>query len=263
MSSSQRKGSRERGVGRAMVENGTESRQPLDDARRARGPGLVRRLLRRVVLFMLLLILLPLGLIPLYRAVDPPVSMVMLINRAAGIPIERQWAQLEDISPHLVRAVIMSEDGRFCSHKGVDWEEVRRVLDRMEGGGRPRGASTLTMQTVKNLFLWPQRSWLRKGLEAPLALYADWLLPKRRIVEIYLNIAEWGTGIYGAEAAARHHFGVPASAITPTQAARLAAALPAPRARDPARPGRTTAGLASIIAQRAAKSGAYVGCVLG
>ena len=221
------------------------------------------RLARRLVLLLLVLVALPLALVPAYRAIDPPVSMVMLINRAAGTPMERQWVPLDDISPHLLRAVVVAEDARFCSHAGIDWEEVRRVLDRMEAGDQPRGASTLTMQTMKNLFLWPQRSWLRKGLEVPLALYADWLLPKRRILEIYLNIAEWGPGLYGAEAAAQHHFGIAASAISPAQAARLAAVLPAPRARDPARPGRTTARLAGIVAERAAKSGPYVECVLG
>jgi monofunctional glycosyltransferase len=246
-----------------MTENRIESRQAPGLIQGAPRRGMLRRLARRLVLVVLLLIALPILFVPLYRVVDPPVTSVMLINRAAGVAMERQWAPLDDISPHLVRAVIMAEDGRFCSHGGIDWEEVRRVLDRMEDGGRPRGASTITMQTVKNLFLWPQRSWLRKGLEVPLALYADLVLPKRRIMEIYLNIAEWGTGLYGAEAASRRYFGVPASGLSPAQAARLAAALPAPRVRDPANPGRVTARLANIIAQRAARSGAYVGCVLG
>ncbi|HEX2257096.1 MAG TPA: monofunctional biosynthetic peptidoglycan transglycosylase [Afifellaceae bacterium] len=245
-----------------MVENGIESRHSLGGVREARRPGLVRRLVGRLAVLCVILVALPVVLIPLYRTVDPPVTTVMLINKAAGVAMERQWVPFDDISPHLVRAVVMSEDGRFCSHSGIDWEEVRRVLDRMEDGGRPRGASTITMQTVKNLFLWPQRSWLRKGLEVPLALYADFVLPKRRILEIYLNIAEWGTGLYGAEAAAQHYFGVAASALSPAQAARLAAALPAPRERNPANPGRVTARLASIIANRAAKSGAYVRCVL-
>ena len=246
-----------------MAENGVESRQPLAEARERRRPGLLRRLVRRLVLLVILVLALPLALIPLYRVVDPPVTSVMLINRAAGVAMERQWAPIDAISPHLVRAVIMAEDGRFCAHAGIDWQEVRRVLDRLDDGDRPRGASTITMQTVKNLFLWPQRSWIRKALEAPLALYADRVLPKRRILEIYLNIAEWGSGLYGAEAAARHYFGVPASGLSPAQAARLAAALPAPRARNPAEPGRATARLASIIAGRAAKSGGYVDCVLG
>jgi monofunctional glycosyltransferase len=246
-----------------MAENSVESSQALGEAREAPRRGLLRRLVRRLVLLVVLLAALPLLLIPLYRVADPPFTSVMLINRAAGVPMERQWVPIEDISPHLVRAVIMSEDGRFCAHNGIDWEEVRRVLDRAADGGRLRGASTITMQTVKNLFLWPQRSWLRKGLEVPLALYADFALPKRRILEIYLNIAEWGTGLYGAEAAARRYFGTPASGLSAAQAARLAAVLPAPRVRNPANPGRVTARLAQIIANRAARSGAYVGCVLG
>jgi monofunctional biosynthetic peptidoglycan transglycosylase len=262
MSSSQRQVSRG-GAGQGMAENSIESRQPAVAREPVRRRGLLGRLVRRVVLVIVFLIALPLVLVPLYRVVDPPVSAAMLINRAGGMAMERRWVPLADISPHLVRAVIVSEDARFCSHAGIDWEELQRVLDRIEEGDSPRGVSTLPMQTVKNLFLWPQRSWLRKALEAPLALYADWLLPKRRIVEIYLNIAEWGPGLYGAEAAAQRYFGMPASGINPAQAARLAAALPAPRTRDPSRPSRGMARLASIIAGRAAKSGPYVACVLG
>lgn len=221
----------------------------------------LRRGLRSAFLALLLLAALPPALLLLYRNVDPPISMVMALNRLTGLPIEQDWVGLDRISPHLVRAVLVSEDARFCSHRGIDWEELQNALE--DGDGRPRGASTITMQTMKNLFLWSDRSWIRKGLEAPLALYADFVLPKRRTMEIYLNIVEWGSGIYGAEAAARRYFGVSAADLSPSQAARLAAILPAPRSRDAASPGPGTQRIATRIAARAEQSGAYVGCVLG
>jgi monofunctional glycosyltransferase len=221
------------------------------------------RLVRLLILLLILAVALPLALVPLYAVVNPPASALMVMNRLAGVPINQQWVSLDEISPHLVRAVLMSEDSRFCSHHGVDWREVRQVVAEIEDGRRPRGASTITMQTVKNLFLWPGRSWVRKSLEVPLALYADLVLSKRRIMEIYLNVAEWDTGVYGAEAAARRYFNVPARYISAAQAARLAATLPEPGVRNPASPGPLTRAVANVIAQRAARSGAYVRCVLG
>ncbi len=211
---------------------------------------------------MAVIVVVPLVLLPVYSLVDPPITTVMIAKRIAGASIVKTWRPIEAISPHLVRAVIVAEDARFCAHSGIDWRQVEEVLLDSENGGALRGASTITMQTVKNLFLWSGRSWLRKGLEVPLALYADAVLSKRRILEIYLNVAEWDKGVYGAEAAARHHFGVSARRLGAIQAARLAATLPAPRLRDPARPGRTTARLAGIYAERAAAAGPYVACVL-
>ena len=137
-----------------------------------------------------------------------------------------------------MRAVIASEDARFCAHHGIDLVELQNALD--DEDGRFRGASTITMQAVKNLFLWTGRDWVRKALEAPLALYADLVLSKRRIMEIYLNVVEWDTGIYGAEAASQHYFGVPAAKLSAAQAARLAAILPSPETRDAGNPGRGT-----------------------
>ena len=159
---------------------------------------------------------------------------------------------LEDISPSLVRAVISSEDARFCSHFGIDLVELQNALD--DEDGRFRGASTITMQTVKNLFLWTGRDWVRKAVEAPLALYADLVLPKRRIMEIYLNVAEWGEGTYGAEAASQKYFGVPAAKLSSAQAARLAAILPAPTTRDAGSPSPGVRRIARRIASRAAQS---------
>jgi monofunctional biosynthetic peptidoglycan transglycosylase len=198
--------------------------------------------------------------LPIYASVNPPVTTVMIWKLFAGVPMTRSWVNLERISPHLVRAVLMAEDARFCAHGGIDWVEVQNALD--DNDARLRGASTITMQTMKNLFLWSGRSWIRKGLEVPLALYAELVLSKRRIMEIYLNVVEWDAGIYGAEAAARRYFGAGAPSLSADQAARLAAVLPSPERRDAARPGPGTERIAQRIAARAALSGAYVGCVL-
>lgn len=200
---------------------------------------------------------LPFLLVLLYAFVPPPVSTLEAWQRLRGVPIEKRWVPLDDIAPVLGHAVIMSEDGQFCFHRGVDWGELRAVM----AGGSARGASTIPMQTAKNLFLWPSRSYLRKALEFPLALWMDAVWSKRRMLEIYLNIVEWGPGVFGAEAAARHWFGVPAAQLSRAQAARLAAALPNPHLRNPARPGPGMQRVASIIERRAARAGAYVRCI--
>ena len=221
--------------------------------------GWFRRVLRRLGMIAVVLIVLPFVLLPLYAFINPPVTTVMLFKVLSGAGIEKTWSGIDDISPRLVRAVIASEDQRFCVHDGIDWVEVQNALD--DDDGRFRGASTITMQTVKNLFLWTRRSWIRKGLEAPLALYAELFLSKRRIMEIYLNIVEWDVGIYGADAAAQHYFGVPAAKLSANQAARLAAVLPSPATRDAAKPGPGTARLAGRIAARAARGDADITCV--
>lgn len=220
----------------------------------------LRRLVRRAVFVALALVLLPYVILPFYISANPPITAVMIWRLFGGVPMTRTWVGLDQISPNLVRAVLTSEDSRFCTHHGVDWVEVRNALD--DADGPPRGASTIDMQMVKNLFLWTGRSYVRKALEMPLALYADLILSKRRIMEIYLNIVEWDTGIYGAEAAARHYFGIDASALSPTQAARLAAVLPAPDRRDAASPGPATLRIAQRIARRVRRAGADAGCVL-
>jgi monofunctional biosynthetic peptidoglycan transglycosylase len=194
----------------------------------------------------------------LFRFMPVP-STPMLARMALLRPVERDWVPLSAISPHLVRAVIAAEDQRFCGHSGIDWVELNKVLEDENGPGR--GASTLTMQTVKNVFLWPGRSVIRKGLELPLAVVVDAVWGKRRVIEIYLNVAEWGEGLYGAEAAARAYFGKPASALLPGEAARLAAALPNPRARNPARPTRNVAASARSIQQSMAGIEELTACV--
>lgn len=200
------------------------------------------------------------GLMVLWR-LAPPVSTLMLVRYVTGAPVERTWISLEQIPLHLAQAVVASEDARFCQHSGVDWQALTDVLD--EAGGPSRGASTLSMQTAKNLFLWNGRSYLRKGLELPLALVLDGLWPKRRIIEVYLNIAEWGDGIFGVEAAARAHFGISAAALTARQSALLASALPNPILRNPARAGRGQRRIATIIERRVRQMPAELFSCLG
>jgi monofunctional biosynthetic peptidoglycan transglycosylase len=170
-------------------------------------------------------------------------------------PVDRQWVPLDRISPHLVHAVIGSEDQRFCQHWGVDFDALREVMEDDEGPSR--GASTVTMQTVKNVYLWHGQSYVRKAIEIPVALIIDTLWGKRRVMEVYLNVAEWGDGVYGAEAAAQRYFKVPAANLTPTQAARLAAALPNPQLRSPATPNR----FLRRVTGRMADGAALAGCV--
>ncbi|KKJ75629.1 peptidoglycan transglycosylase [Kiloniella litopenaei] len=177
---------------------------------------------------------LPIAIILMYRVAPPLATPLMLIR---DDPIHYDFVALEDISPNLVRAVLVSEDQRFCEHTGFDWKQLKIVWDEvLDTGTASRGASTISMQTAKNLFLWPSRSKFRKVLEIPLTIMLEVLLPKHRILEIYLNIAEFGPGIYGAEAAAQAHFTREARKLSALQSARLAAVLPNPLTRSAARP---------------------------
>jgi monofunctional biosynthetic peptidoglycan transglycosylase len=213
---------------------------------------------RRIIEVALVLAAIPIVLVPVYLVV-PPISTLMIWQTLTLTPVSRTFVPFDQISPNLVRSVIMSEDGRFCEHGGVDWDALFTVLDRQ--GGPSRGASTIPMQVAKNLFLWPGRSYVRKAVELPIAVYSDFVWSKRRMIEIYLNIAEWGPGIFGAEAAAQHYFNKPAAKLSRRESALLAAALPNPIARNPAKPGKGHQRIARIIERRAAQSGAYVGCV--
>lgn len=190
-----------------------------------------------------------------------PVSTPMLARWILRDPVERQYVPLGSISPNLRSAVIASEDALFCRHGGVDWGALREVIDAADADGPARGASTIAMQTAKNLFLWPSRSFIRKAIEIPLALVIDFIWPKRRVLEVYLNIAEWGEGVFGAEAAARRYFHKGADSLDPREAALLAAALPNPHRRDPARPTRRHVALASNIMARVRTAETLAGCV--
>jgi len=220
--------------------------------------------IRRALLGLLALVLLPYALVILYALpFIHPISTLMLSDLVTLRGYDRRWVSLEQISPALVRSVMMSEDGQFCFHAGVDWRQMRGVVQNALDGETTRGASTIPMQAAKNLFLWNSRSFLRKGMELPLALGADLVWSKRRMMEIYLNIVEWGPGIYGAEAAAQHHFKVPASKLTARQAALLAVSLPNPITRVAAKPSRGVQRLAGVVERRARGAGEYIKCVDG
>ena len=206
--------------------------------------------MRAAAFAVLALLLLPYLLVPLY-SFGKPVSTVMLWRMATGQRVERVYAPLSRISPALTLAVIVAEDGRFCTHHGVDFAEIRDAIADADDLSEVRGGSTITQQVAKNLFLWPGRSWLRKALEFPLALWIDLVLSKRRIMEIYLNIAEWGpSGEFGVEAGSRYAFGKPARGLSRYQAALLAAVLPNPVARDAHKPGPGLRRLAGLYVGR-------------
>lgn len=223
-----------------------------------------RRMARWTLALVAALLLLPYLLVPLYAIPQiRPASTLMLGEILSGRSYDRQWVAFDAIAPVLVQSVMMSEDGQFCAHSGVDWQALNLVIDNALDGETTRGASTIPMQTAKNLFLPPHRSMFRKALEIPLALWMDVIWSKRRLMEIYLNIAEWAPGVYGVEAAAQTYFGVPAASLSARQASLLAVTLPNPIVRNAARPSRGMQRLARIVETRAKQSGAYIKCLYG
>jgi len=211
---------------------------------------MVNRALRRILRLLwrlvwrgtLAFVLLSVALVLLFRIVPPPGSMVMVERKVQSwinsepVDIQRQWRSWENLSNNAKLAVIAAEDQRFPQHRGFDFVEMRRAWEASRDGERLRGASTLSQQTAKNVFLWSGRSWVRKGLEAWFTLLIETLWGKQRILEVYLNVAEWDTGVFGLEAAANHYFGASGSALTERQASLLAAILPNPRNRSASRP---------------------------
>lgn len=204
-------------------------------------------LARWIAVLLGVLLLAPAALIALYGVVAPPVTPLMLIRAAEGETTRQEWVRLEQIAPALGRAVIAAEDQKFCRHWGFDRQALAEAWQDWRAGRHARGASTITMQTAKNVLLWPGRSLVRKAAEAYLTLWVELLWSKARILEVYLNVAEWGPGIYGAEAAARQFFAKPASALTADEAARLAAVLPHPRRFSAGNPSAYTLERAAII----------------
>lgn len=202
-----------------------------------------------------LLLFAPVPFIVLFAVVQPPVTSVILrrvatraFNGDRPVWPRHTTVSRDRISPHLRRAVLASEDDRFYLHFGIDFVEINKALDRKRRGGKLRGASTLTQQVAKNLFLWNGRSFVRKGIEAYITVLLELLLTKEQILDLYLNLAEWGPNAFGAEAAARVHFGKSAATLTREQAARLAAILPAPRRWSPN--GAIASGRAATIMSR-------------
>ncbi len=220
--------------------------------------GRIRHVLVRVLL---VAVLAPLALLLVYRFVPPPITPLMVIRMVEGQGLRRNWVPLEQIAPAMRDSVVASEDNLFCEHWGFDWPELQGEIEAYVSGARARGASTITMQTAKNLFLWPDRSLLRKAFEAWLTPQIELLWPKRRIIEVYLNIVEFGPGVYGADAAARKYFGKPASDLGPREAALLAAVLPSPLEWSPARPTNYLRERASTIRKRIEQLGPMLDCV--
>jgi monofunctional biosynthetic peptidoglycan transglycosylase len=237
---------------------GPASPSPVPRARRA-SPAPSRRLKGRLDGKWLFRFILALGLglaavsigwIVLYRVVPPPGTPLMLIRAVGGSGIDKDWQGLGAISGTLPQAVIASEDSLFCSHAGFDWESMRQAWQGNMAGARLRGGSTISMQTAKNAWLWQDRTYVRKGMEAWFTLWMELIWPKSRIMEVYLNIIEWGDGIYGAEAAARAFFGKSAANLTRREAALMAAVLPNPLRWSPDKPTRYISGRAGVIQQR-------------
>jgi len=219
------------------------------------------RWLRVILLAVLVVLLVPYVVAPFYRFGEP-VSTVMLWRRATGERVTRTFVPLGRISPYVPAAVLVAEDGRFCSHLGVDLKELRDAIADAEDFENLRGGSTISQQVAKNLFLWPGRSFVRKALELPLALWINLVLPKWRVLEIYLNLAEWGpNGEFGVEAGARRAFGKSSRGLNAQEAALMAAALPNPRQRNPGKPGPGLRRLAGLYAARAAAAPYVDHCV--
>jgi len=221
----------------------------------------LRRIAVGVATVVIVLVAAPYAIAPFYRFVDP-VSTPMLWRWATGARVERIWVPLDRISPALPLAVIGAEDGSFCRNRGIDLGAMREALEQYDDTGRERGASTITQQTAKNLFFWQGRSIIRKVLEIPLAVWLYLVLPKRRVLEIYLNIAQWGPdGEFGAEAGARWAFGKPARDLTAPEAAQLAAILPNPVLRSARAPSPLVRRLAGLYERRAAAHSAFDACI--
>jgi monofunctional biosynthetic peptidoglycan transglycosylase len=225
----------------------------LRTATTARPAPNIRGWLRAIAIIVGALVLLPYIIAPFYTFGEP-VSTLMLWRYVTGQRVERTYVPIERISPALSRAVVIAEDGRFCDHYGIDLHEIREALSEGDDLGDVRGASTITQQLAKNLFLWPGHSFIRKALEIPLALWIDAVLSKRRILELYLNVAEMGPdGVFGAEAGSRRAFGKSAQRLSAYQAALLAASLPNPATRNAHSPGPGLRRLAGLYVARAAR----------
>lgn len=223
-----------------------------------------KRRRRPLLTLLVVLCLLPFIGVALHRFVPPPPTLLMWQQAIKGQGMDYRWRSLNDISPNLVYSAIAAEDARFCSHRGFDMAAIRQALEANERGGRVRGGSTISQQTAKNVFLWPGRDWVRKGLEAGYTVLIETGWSKRRILEVYLNVAEFAPGVYGAEAGARHWFGKSARDLTASEAARLAAILPSPRRYNAGQPGpyvRRRAGRVQAAA-RVVRNEGLAACVI-
>jgi monofunctional glycosyltransferase len=215
----------------------------------------VRRLLRNIALALFIVLVAgPVVTVILYRFIPPPVTPLMVIRAVEGRGLDHRWKPIDKVAPALPRALIAAEDAKFCDHRGFDFDALQKAYANNESGRKIRGGSTISQQTAKNVFLWPGRSYVRKGLEAWFTVLIETFWGKKRIMEVYLNSIEYGSGIYGAEAAAQRYFGVGADRLSQAQAARLAAILPSPLKWKVVKPGR-------YVAKRSKKIGKASGAV--
>ncbi len=221
------------------------------------------RIGRFLFVALLIALLAPAALILLYRVVPVPGTPLMVLRAIEGAGWEYSWRPIDRIAPVLARAALAAEDQSFCTHHGFDTKALREAWEDYleDDGGTLRGGSTISQQTAKNLLLWPGRDWVRKGLEAWLTIYIEALWPKQRIMEVYLNVVEWGRGVYGAEAAAKHHFGKTAATLSPSEAARLAAVLPSPLRWSASKPGPYVLRRSETLQGRAARLGELAACL--
>ena len=219
---------------------------------------------RPILTALVVLAALPIGGVLIHAIAPPPITLLMAREFVAGNGLDYRWRSLDQISPNLVASAIAAEDARFCIHSGFDMEAIQKALADNERGRKVRGGSTISQQTAKNVFLWPGRDWIRKGLEAGYTLMIETVWSKRRIMEVYLNVAEMGPGVYGAEAAARHWFGKSAADLTPREAARIAAILPSPRRYNAGSPGPYVRRRASRVqaSARVVRNEGLASCVL-
>ena len=225
-----------------------------------RRPGLAG-IIARCVFFGALAALAAAVALFVFDSVVPPISTLMMARLIEGKSYERDYVRLDAIAPVAVASIVASEDARFCRNGGVDWDALREVMDNADEDGPSRGASTITMQTAKNLFLWAGRSKIRKGIEIVVALMLGKAWSKARTIEVYLNIAEWGDGIFGIEAASRHYFDKDASDLDAREAALLATALPNPILRDAGHPKPFQRRLAAGLIARTRASGDLLACL--
>ena len=240
-----------------MAKAKPDTPSPTPKPRRHRG--------RPVLTVIMALAVLAFGGVALYRFVPPPTTWLMTARLIEGEGRDYRWRSLKDISPRLVHAVIASEDSTFCAHRGFDMKAIEKAFKANERGGRVRGGSTISQQTAKNAFLWPGRDWIRKGLEAGYTVAIETVWGKRRIMEVYLNVAEWAPGVYGAEAASQHWFGKAAVDLSAREAARLAAILPSPRRYSASSPGPYVRRRTSRVqaAMGTVRNDRLAACVLG
>ena len=225
-----------------------------------RAPGVFGIVKRTVVVVVVTLAVAFVGLLAIDTA-TPPISTLMVGRLLEGRGYERDYVRLAAIAPVAIASVIASEDARYCRNDGVDWDSLHEVLDTADADGPSRGASTITMQTAKNLFLWPGRSSIRKGIEIGIALMLGKIWSKAHTLEVYLNIAEWGDGLFGIEAAAQRYFGKSARDLNAREAALLATSLPNPIERDASNPEPFQRRLAASIVARTRGSGEWLACL--